>query len=175
MSRYKLDWRSATDELSKLDIVHMYGSMGHLDVHPYSPLIEPGVVRELATGIKTMPEIKKDYETVNSEIDELNGGSGFVSAVPQMPFIRVRESLEKAEKIIFLGFGFHSENIERFAFDFNAAGTRGVEIHACIGKQSGQGQLQMSSWRTLLEKYGVHTEFPFVDCNQVYISVTDLR
>jgi hypothetical protein len=86
----------AFEKLKTLNIIHVYGVLGSCDpeVQPYSNFgTEPNSlhVKHAASKLKVIPEGRQDDETLNA----------------------ARTVLSEADKIVFLGFGFDSTNLER--------------------------------------------------------------
>jgi hypothetical protein len=102
---YGLDPARAEETVAKILVIHIYGSLG---THLYEPVTEPGrgytpkltpeSVREAASRIRIMHEVDEGEADV------------------------VAERLFQAEEVIFLGFGFHAENIRRLRLQEVAEG-----------------------------------------------------
>jgi hypothetical protein len=93
---YGIDSRRAANLISKLEIIHPYGSIGRLpfeggeSVVPYGARLKEAALIEAAGRIRTFTEQIEDFE--------------FLEAI--------RESVCGAETLVFLGFGFHPQNME---------------------------------------------------------------
>lgn len=90
--------QSAVEALNSLDIIHVHGMLGELtppadDGRPYSPDLEPGAIRTAAEQIIVVGEAAGETEA----------------------FEHARGKLREAERIVFLGFGFHFESVRRLA------------------------------------------------------------
>ena len=93
---YGLDAGKAKDLLGKIPIIHLYGSLGaglisQDNERGYSPELKENWITEAAKRIKILHE-------ADPSTDE---------------FQHAHEILRAASEIIFLGFGFHPNNIER--------------------------------------------------------------
>ena len=91
--------------IDKINIIHVYGCLGPLEWQdpsgrPYSSLISKAIVKEAANNILIMHEGTRDSDA----------------------FKFARALLEVADNIMFLGFGYHSANMERLAVPFNRLG-----------------------------------------------------
>ena len=87
---------AALEEMSSIPIIHVHGSLGGLsaltsDGRPYSPDLDPETVRHSASRIIVVGEASGD--------------------TPE--FEEARRRLEHAERIVFLGFGFHEASVRR--------------------------------------------------------------
>lgn len=91
---------AAIEIAKRIEVVHMYGQLGNFfpeataGVRPYSTEVSPVVVRDAAMGIRVISEGRKD--------------------TPEMK--RARELIDTASEVVFLGFGFHPDNVERLGF-----------------------------------------------------------
>jgi len=90
------DEERAAADLSSIEIVHVHGSLGEYPIfgregQPYKALETPEAVIEAASRILILSEADDDTKE----------------------FARARELLDQAERIIFLGFGYHSESLRR--------------------------------------------------------------
>ncbi len=93
---YGIDSGRAANLISKLEIIHPYGSIGRLpfeggsSVVPYGARLDEAALIEAAGRIRTFTEQIEDFE--------------FLEAI--------RQSVSGAETLVFLGFGFHPQNME---------------------------------------------------------------
>lgn len=100
-------------------MVRVYGQLGVLDyVSPngrrYYPDLNPKMILKCAKEIKILHEGQSDS--------------------PQ--FAQARDLLEKAERVCFLGFGYHKSNMERLQLDVV---TEGVPMYCCVyGMEDGE-------------------------------------
>jgi len=86
----------AINEMKSLEVVHVHGWLGELapyalDGRSYSPEIEPGDISKAAENIMVIGEASEETEA----------------------FARARELLKAAERIVFLGFGYHEKSVQR--------------------------------------------------------------
>jgi len=96
MASHKISVQFAQSLVYGLSIVHVYGQLGELpgrdgEHRPYSPDLNPEALREAMGGIRIVSE-GTDHRT---------------------RFARAHDVIGRAEEIIFLGFGFHRENVSR--------------------------------------------------------------
>jgi hypothetical protein len=93
---YGLDDETAEEQLRKIPIIHLYGSLGDRltwegPARGYGPELKENWVTEAAKGIKIVHEVKPT-------------GGDFENAL---------KLLKSAVEVIFLGFGFHPINVQR--------------------------------------------------------------
>jgi hypothetical protein len=94
---YKLDKLKASELIKSIKIFHPYGQVGNLPWYQtvnsaeYGQELQPNQLLELSNKIRTFTE---GTDPKSSEIS------------------KIREQIDKAEKIIFLGFAFHKLNME---------------------------------------------------------------
>lgn len=97
-------------QVSSIEVVHVYGSLGRLPWQPDSgllkgvPEVDYGALRD---GGDLSPKIATIDLAANS-IDLVRDGSGDTPA-----FARAKELLQQAQRIYILGFGFNGTNLER--------------------------------------------------------------
>lgn len=93
---YGIDSGRAADLISKLEIIHPYGSIGRLpfeggnSIVPYGAKLDEAALIEAAGRIRTFTEQIEDFEFLDA----------------------IRQSVSGAETLVFLGFGFHPQNME---------------------------------------------------------------
>jgi hypothetical protein len=108
--RFKKDAAEAASILAGLPIVHVHGILGDYPATPYDKDATPEVLLKLSEKIQIIHEIPhQEGEFCNPMFKEANW------------------MLQSAERIFFLGFGFHLENVQRFRF-FTPENTAGKEI-----------------------------------------------
>jgi hypothetical protein len=108
--RYGLNAAKAGEILAALKIVHPHGILGAYPEVPYSNAVMPKSFDQRCEGIKIVHEFEgNENEFVSKEFENANA------------------LLEDAERIIFLGFGFHGDNISRLRF-FEPAAFEGREV-----------------------------------------------
>ena len=98
-SRLRVSGDEAANVLSRLPIVHVHGILGRYPEVPYVTSSDPAFLVEISQQIQIIHEIK-------------DVSDGFCNGM----FERANAMLGSAKRIIFLGFGFHSDNIRRFKF-----------------------------------------------------------
>jgi hypothetical protein len=77
-------------------------------------------------------------------------------------FERANTMLKAAERIFFLGFGFHADNVRRFRF-FTPASMAGRLVKATI---AGMGSVEVASLGKRMEPYGFSQVSLWADGNQ---------
>lgn len=93
---YGVDSGRAANLISKLEIIHPYGSIGLLpfeggpSVVPYGARLDEAALIKAAGRIRTFTEQLKEEDSLRA----------------------IHESVLRAETIVFLGFGFHPQNME---------------------------------------------------------------
>ncbi|MDP6636059.1 MAG: hypothetical protein QGG42_14260 [Phycisphaerae bacterium] len=91
MNLYGQDSDACWSQLDKIPIVHLHGQLADLRQRPYSGEPEPGGIRQSADGIRIIHEDMDDD--------------------PQ--FKQAHQMLIAAERVYFVGFGYHPDNIRR--------------------------------------------------------------
>lgn len=93
---YGIDSGRAANLISKLEIIHPYGSIGRLPFEGGKSVVAYGAQLDEAALIKAAGRIR----TFTEQIED----SEFLDAI--------HESVSRAETLVFLGFGFHPQNME---------------------------------------------------------------
>jgi hypothetical protein len=157
---YGIDSRRAADLISKLEIIHPYGSIGRLPFEggpsavPYGAKLDESALIEAAGRIRTFTEQMEDEDSL----------------------MAIHESVRRAETLVFLGFGFHPQNMEllsvgignnvRRAFATSFCCSNGDievfirQIRAMLGDEHNQGGT--------FDGYAVDVRVPFgLQCSQL--------
>ena len=97
-SSYGKTEKAASEKLSTLKILHIYGSVGSTlpnqeEYYPYSPTITPQRIEAAAKCLRVIPEGRNDDPSIEE----------------------AKIILEEASQVCFLGFGFDETNINRLA------------------------------------------------------------
>jgi hypothetical protein len=101
---YGIDSGRAANLISKLEIIHPYGSIGRLpfeggpSVVPFGARLDEAALIEAAGRIRTFTEQVEDEHSLTA----------------------IRESVGRAETLVFLGFGFHPQNMELLGDGFGS-------------------------------------------------------
>ncbi len=128
INRFSLTSEQALDELIKIPIIHVHGILGEYPLHPYETNYSPDKLLEISKSIQIIHEI----EDADDETKFCN-----------KYFQTANSCIDNAEKIYFLGFGFHFDNVRRFKIDWSIKGKKLVsanphhtpaEINAIIEK-----------------------------------------
>ena len=115
-------------QVSSIEIVHVYGSLGRLPWQPDSGLLE-GIPEVKYSALGSGGELLPRIATINlaaRSIDLVRDGSGDTPA-----FARAKELLQQAQRIYILGFGFNMTNLERLGLldpDFRTEGIKGTAL-----------------------------------------------
>jgi hypothetical protein len=108
-----------------LPILHVHGSLGEYPAIPYQASRDFEELVALSQSIQIVHELPDDDEHFCNPM-----------------FKRGHQMLLSAERVFFLGFGFHPDNLRRFRF-FSPESTRGKTIRATVPGIGGQ------HWRNL--------------------------
>lgn len=132
-ARFEMSSDEASTTLSNIPIIHVHGSLGPYPEIPYQ------------SGFKTdeILEISKQIQIIHEVSDREDG---FCS--PE--FKQAHELLSSAERIFFLGFGFHPDNIRRLRF-FIPENTKGRSI---IATTAGMGPIEIKNLDARLQPLG---------------------
>jgi hypothetical protein len=112
-SKYGRSVETMAPIITGIPIVHVHGDLGPLpwqayrptDPRDYSPALTPEIVERAASQIKIIHEA--------SERDS--------------PFSEARDLIAKADRLYFLGFGYHPINMQRLAIPFGKLGE--LQVH----------------------------------------------
>jgi hypothetical protein len=99
-NRHKKSYEEVALLVSKLPIIHVYGDVGPLDWQSDTK------GRKYGSGL-VPDEVKKAAESINIIAEGRDDSTALRHA---------REAIERAEKVFFLGFGFHADNMKRLGF-----------------------------------------------------------
>jgi hypothetical protein len=116
----RISWEDSWAELQEqLPIIHVHGMLGSYPKIPYEEKFEDNDLLKLSKEIKIIHELTKIK-------------NGFANE----EFKLANEYLIKSDKIVFMGFGLHKENIERLNY-FNTKNMHGLlEISGAFGNIS---------------------------------------
>lgn len=156
-SRFSIPGDEAAAVLAKLPIVHVHGILGSFPEVPYVASSDLEELLAISRQIQIIHEIK-------------DVSDGFCNGM----FEQANTMLKAAERIFFLGFGFHSDNVRRFRF-FTPDSMVGRLVKATT---AGMGPVEVASLAKRMEPYG----FPEVNlwtngnqCNQYFTHVQALE
>jgi hypothetical protein len=136
--RHRMSTESATQTLQQMRILHPHGILGRYPETPYTTKYD-GISLSSISG-----DIRLIYEPAETD-------GGFCA--PE--FETANRALQEAERIYFLGFGFHEDNIRRFRF-FSAESLAGKEVH---GTTLGMGARAKKVLRQRLARFGFSQGF----------------
>jgi hypothetical protein len=122
---YGVEAQDAADALSEMQIIHPYGYLGklawqdaHLGISFGGEEMNPGSIPGVAERIKTFYEQLQDEEDLNT----------------------IKATVMEAERIVFLGFGFHPQNVNILRTNSGQGVTTKVSrIYATAFSESGAG------------------------------------
>jgi len=154
-ARFQMPSKDASDIISQLQIVHVHGSLGTYPDVPYTTICEPVELYGISKNIQIIHEVEdKDNGFCNKEFEQAN------------------TLLNNAERIFFLGFGFHPDNVRRFSF-FNPENIEGREVHATA---RGLGPIELFSLVARLEPLGFRSSnFNSNPCDRFFSHVAALE
>lgn len=113
-------------QVSSIEVVHVYGSLGRLPWQPDSGLLK-GVPEVEYSALKSGGDLPPKIATIElaaNSIDLVRDGSGDTPA-----FARSKKLLQQAQRIFILGFGFNRTNLERLGLsnpDFHTENIKGT-------------------------------------------------
>lgn len=140
MNRFGMSPEDASQALSEIPIVHVHGVLGEYPAVPYTNTDSADELLAISKGIKIIHEIEDRSDGFCSNAFEKSSGL-----------------LSDAERIFFLGFGFHHDNINRFRF-FQPKNLVGKDIRSTT---HGMQSLDHKSVPKRLERFGIPKEaFP---------------
>jgi hypothetical protein len=122
--------REASEQTAQINIIHLYGQLGSsLGIssigRDYSPTLTPDIIRSAASQI-IIPDKR---------------------FTPTKDFQKAYNLLHNAYRIVFLGFGFHPENIQRLI-----SGAEISERCQIIGTSFGMGRAQVQDTHKMFTK-----------------------
>lgn len=155
VARFQLNPEEAHDILSRIPIIHVHGSLGKYPSVPY----------QIDCSTKDLLEISKEIQIIH-EVKDLE--NGFCNKEFEEAF----KLLSKTERVFFLGFGFHPDNIRRFNF-FNPENTEELEIWGTV---QGMGAVDIRDLSTRLKERGINeTSLNGNACNNFFSHVAGLK
>lgn len=101
-ARFDFDDFHALNELEKIPIIHVHGSLGSFPHVDYEPIEDAEALREVSTSIQVISEIQDSEDTFCND-----------------EFEKAHDSINNSKKVIFLGFGFHEDNVRRLRVDWS--------------------------------------------------------
>jgi len=137
MARFEMSGVDAQHLLSDIGIVHVHGSIGHYPDVSYSAETDATELVEISNQIRIIHQVEDQSE-------------GFCNPEFELAHRLITES----ERIFFLGFGFHPDNIRRLSF-FTPENTKGREIFCST---SGMGAIETQQLASRLQTHGIPLE-----------------
>jgi len=153
LNRFRMDVDAATVALRTVPIVHVHGVLGEFPSVPYSPTCDTAELLQISRCIRVI-----------HELDDEPGG--FCNA----QFEEAHQMLRVAKRIIFLGFGYHDENLRRLRF-FSPANCADKEI---TGTSTG---IDGTAWQAVaarLKTLGINFHKYGYDCTRFINQVVQL-
>jgi len=152
--RHRITEGEALELLSQLNIIHPHGSLGDYPAIPYSTHVDDESLLKICSAIKVVHEIEESDEQF---------------CTPE--FRSCHDALLAAERIYFLGFGFHEDNVRRMNF-FDKKTIREREVLATCQL----GSIDKKRLLRKMERYGfsggVFTSATVAAAFQEYISLS---
>lgn len=134
MNRFRMSPSEASDALSPIPIVHVHGILGTYPDVPYKPSASADELLTIAGNIQIIHELQDQPDKYCTP--EFERASGYLAS---------------SERIFFLGFGFHHDNLKRFRF-FTQDNLNGKDIHATT---TGMQALDHQRLPKELEPFGI--------------------
>ena len=132
--RFKLSSEEAWDKVSKVPLVHVHGVLGEYPKIDYQPTCDFETLLSISEKIRIIHEIEDNKSGYcNREFEIANG------------------LLEKSERIVFLGFGFHDDNVRRFKYFSPEV----METRKVFSTSQGMTGFEYSQMLDRLNKYGL--------------------
>jgi hypothetical protein len=129
IARFNLSPEDALTELHRIPIIHVHGQLGAFPDIPYESTDDVNTIQFVSQSIKIIHEIR-------------DTDAGFCSPEFQL----AHDAITNASKVIFLGFGFHRDNIRRLNVDWSASKDRKVfSTFADMSPQEYKGLIQRLS------------------------------
>lgn len=154
-NQFNMEDAAATALLKEIPILHMHGILGEYPQNPYKKTTTPEELWEISQQIKIIHEMGSGEESQKFCSED---------------FKKANSYLQAAERIYFLGFGFHEENIKRFNF-FNAVNLKNKKVIAAV---HGIGNATEDKLTKKLSMYGFdRIKLEPWRCNQLFNSVID--
>lgn len=101
LNRFSLSNKEALVELRKVPIIHVHGILGAFPEYPYEPDCSPEDLQRISKSIQIIHELEDNDNTFCND-----------------HFRQAHDAIQNAEKVCFLGFGFHYDNVRRFLIDW---------------------------------------------------------
>lgn len=153
-AQFGMDEAAASEHLGRLAIVHVHGILGDYPDVPYSASDDSATTAEVASKIQIVHELtERDGEFCNDA------------------FRRAHSLLAAAERIFFLGFGWHRDNLRRFHF-FKPGIESGRLIRATC---PGLGRIEHDALASYLSEFGIPSSaLTGYDCNTFFTHATSI-
>jgi kynurenine formamidase len=145
----------AAVRLAAVPLIHVHGVLGDYPATPYKAVATPDELLEISRQIKIIHEIHDAEDKFCSH-----------------SFETAHNWLHSAERIIFLGFGFHDDNLRRFRF-FTGDSLKDKALDAAIGHIGGMRMIELQS---RLDGYGIKFPRPVhYTCDAIFEYVLSLN
>lgn len=134
--RFQIDADQAWQHILEIPLVHVHGILGDYPTTEYQPSSNVNELLEISSKIKIIHEIEdNDSGYCNNEFELSN------------------QLLNDSERIVFLGFGFHDDNVRRFNFFTPES----LESKGVFSTSAGMTGYEYTQTLERLEKYGLKT------------------
>ncbi len=133
--RFDISGEKAWEHVSAIPVIHVHGILGGYPETEYTNSSDINVLLDIAEQIKIIHEIKdSEAEFCNSEFEVAN------------------KYLQESERIVFLGFGFHEDNVRRFNF----FSPKTLDSREVFTTSHGLTGFEFTQTLERLEKYGLN-------------------
>ena len=152
---FELGEAEASGVLNQLPIMHVHGVLGEFPEHPYRTSTDSDELLAISRKIQIIHELHDPESDFCNDL-----------------FRHAHDKLVAAERIYFLGFGFHRDNLRRFQF-FTPDNTAGKLLRATTW---GYGSIDLAALRTSLLEMGFPADaFNGNGCNRFFNDVASLE
>jgi len=155
VARFEMTHEEDSGTLSHIPIIHVHGLLGSYPDIPYNSHCDTSDLFEISKQIQIIHEVKdSEHGFCNEEFEYAN------------------RLLNETERIFFLGFGFHADNVRRFQF-FSPEIFEGREVYATT---RGMGPIELAALETRFEPLGFRSNnFNGNPCDRFFTHVAALE
>ncbi|MCK4846929.1 MAG: hypothetical protein KAS88_04590 [Deltaproteobacteria bacterium] len=105
-STESIPYEVAIEKLSRIPIIHLHGQLGRLEELPYG--VSYPWLSQLAVNEEPLVENLEELELAKNGIKIVHEGSGDTEE-----YEMANSAIEKADLLVFLGFGYYGKNLQR--------------------------------------------------------------
>lgn len=154
-ARFGMTEFEAADTLSQIPIIHVHGMLGDYPTHPYAVGADSDDYHAIAANIQII-----------HEIEDRDGG--FANPM----FEAASTALRNAERVAFMGFGWHDDNVRRLRY-FGHCDTSSKELHSTAQSLSPFQNLQLKA--RLKEMHCENMRLTNCSCNHFFRFAMELH